>query len=374
MKQSFTLCCILASITFLVCGRSDAQNLLNGPQKIAVDAKRNRLLVSNFNNGALVEIDSSGHQSYFVQGAGFVDGLEVVGDTVYGIGNNRKVIAYNLLTKQRVLNLTIPGNFNNHLSSITYDSAGHLFISCPFQNTIYRLRISDSAFWVFAAGNGLSYPNGILLEKEKSRIVIIDDSPGSSMIQAVSLSDSTVSFIDSVSFNRPDGITRDKYGNHYIGGYYLSGVYKTDADFSYSPELLFTGNSIVYPTYDPRDNSLLVTHYNLNTWERIPLGCTGTGMNLAPAEFHFYPVSPNPFRDELALRFSLEKQSFVKLEAFDPYGRLLATLVNGEKTKGNYSVTWNASDIQGKQIELGVCFFRLSVNSSSQTLKAILSR
>lgn len=329
MKRSFTLCCLLASLIFLFCGSSNAQNLLSGPQKIAIDAKRNRLLVSNFNNGALIEIDSAGHQTYFVQGAGFVDGLEVVGDTVYGIGNNRKVIAYNLLTKQRVMNLTIPGNLNNHLSSITYDSAGYLFISCPFQNTIYRLRISDSTFWVFAGGNGLSYPNGILLEKEKNRIVIIDDSPGRSMIQAVSLTDSTVSLIDSVSFNSPDGITRDKYGNHYIGGYYLPGVYKTDADFSYSPVLLFSGNSIVYPTYDPRDHSLLVTHYNLNTWERIPLGCTGTGMNLAPAEFLFYPVSPNPFKDELALRFRLDKPGFV---------------------------------------------YRLSVNSSVQTHKAILTR
>lgn len=374
MQQGFTLGSLLASMVFLFCGLSNAQNLLSGPQKIAIDAKRNRLLVSNFNNGALVEIDSAGNQRYFVQGAGFVDGLEVVGDTVYGIGNNRKVIAYNLLTKQRVMNLSIPGNPDNYLSSITYDSAGHLFISCPLQNTIYRLRISDSTSWVFAGGNGLNYPNGILLEKEKNRIVIIDDSPGSSMIQAVSLSDSTVSFIDSVSMDRPDGITRDKYGNHYIGGYYLPGVYKTDADFSYSPVLLFSGNSIVYPTYDPRDNSLLVTHYNLNTWERIPLGSSGTGMNLTPDEFLFYPVSPNPFKDELALNFTLDKPGIVTLEAFDPCGRLLATLVNGEKPKGNYSVTWNKSEAKGKKLESGVYFFRLSVNSTVQTRKAILSR
>ena len=75
---------------FIMPESGNTQNLLNGPQKIAVDAKRNRLLVSNANSGDLVQIDSTGKQDYFVRGADFVDGLEIIGDTVYGIGNHRK--------------------------------------------------------------------------------------------------------------------------------------------------------------------------------------------------------------------------------------------------------------------------------------------
>jgi hypothetical protein len=73
---------------FLISFTGFSQNLLNGPQKIVIDTKHNRLLVSNANTGDLIQIDNAGNQSYFIQGADFVDGMEIVGDNVYGIGNN----------------------------------------------------------------------------------------------------------------------------------------------------------------------------------------------------------------------------------------------------------------------------------------------
>jgi hypothetical protein len=255
---------------FILPENGNAQNLLNGPQKISIDAKRNRLLVSNANSGDLVQIDSTGKQDYFVRGADFVDGLEIVGDTVYGIGNNRKIRAYDLNSKKLVLDITLPGAPENYLSSIASDSTGHLFISCPLTNEIYRLKISNHRYWVFAHDNGLIKPNGILLEKEKNRILVIDDSPNST-IHAINLADSLTTTLYSSTLNSPDGIVRDRYGNHYIGGYYLPGIYKTDTEFRQSIGLFFSGSTIVYPTYDRRDHSLLITHYDANTWERVYL-------------------------------------------------------------------------------------------------------
>jgi DNA-binding beta-propeller fold protein YncE len=246
-----------------------AQNLLNGPQKIVVDAKRNRLLVSNFNSGDIIQIDSAGNQTYFIQGADFNDGIEIVGDTIYGVGNNRRIKAYNLVTKQLVFDFTIPGLPSNYLSSITYDSAGHLFISCPLLNEIYRMKIKNLSYWLFAKDNGLNKPNGILLEKEKNRIVVIDDSPNSK-IHAINLVDSLVNTLCTTSFNSPDGIIRDKTGNYYIGGYYLQGMYRIDSAFN-RIELFFKGNNIVYPTYEKDNNSIIITHFDANTWERIQL-------------------------------------------------------------------------------------------------------
>lgn len=246
-----------------------AQNLLNGPQKIVIDTKRKRLLVSNFNSGDIIQIDSIGNQTYFVQGADFIDGIEIVGDTIYGVGNNRKIKAYNLVTKQLVFDLSFPGLPSNYLSSITYDSAGHLFISCPLLNEIYRMKIKNLSYWVFAKDNGLNKPNGILLEKEKNRIVVIDDSPNSK-IHAINLADSSVFTLCTTSFNSPDGIIRDKFGNYYIGGYYLPGMYRIDSAFR-QIELFFKGNNIVYPTYDKNNNSIVITHFDDNTWESLKL-------------------------------------------------------------------------------------------------------
>jgi len=245
---------------------STAQNLLRAPQKIVIDAIRNRLLVSNFDTGDIIQIDSAGNQTYFVQGANFVDGLEIVGDTVYGVGNNRNVRAYDLVTKQLVMNLTLTGSVGNYLSSITSDSSGHLFISCPSLDEIYKLRISDQSYWIFFSGHGLNEPNGILLEKEKNRIVVIEDSPSPSKIQAISLSDSTRTILDTTTFHRPDGIVRDNNGFYYVGGYFLPGIYKINPNFSGEPDLFFEGNNMVYPTYNEKNHSLYVTYYNQNSW------------------------------------------------------------------------------------------------------------
>ncbi|MFA6402157.1 MAG: hypothetical protein WCX31_11120 [Salinivirgaceae bacterium] len=209
MKKYITL-----SLLMLIAFASTAQILLNGPQKIVIDVPRNRLLVSNFNDGNLVVIDSAGNQSLFVPNADFIDGLEIVGDTIFGVGSNRFIHAYNLETRKLVWNIKIPGT--SYLSSITSDSAGCLFISCPKLNKIYKLRISDQSYWEFASNNGLKNPNGILLEKEKNRIVTIGDSPSPSLIQTISLSDSSVSTLATTKFSSTDGITRDKFGYHYL--------------------------------------------------------------------------------------------------------------------------------------------------------------
>jgi len=364
----------LLFLVLLIPCTGHSQNLLNGPQKIVVDSKRNRLLVSNFNTGALVQIDSLGNQSYLVQSAGFVDGLEIVGDTVYGVGNNRKIRAYDLVTNQLAMDTTIPGAAANYLSSIAYDSAGHLFISCPQENVIYRMRISDRMCWQFASNNGLNKPNGILLEKEKNRIVVIDDSPGTSLIHAISLADSSVSTLYVTSFNRPDGITRDKFGYHYIGGYYLPGIYITDAGFSQDPELFFAGNNIVYPTYDKSDHSLLITHYNANTWERVPLTTTGVGPEYLNDRFVLYPVSPNPFKTGATVRFALNRSFPVRLDVYDSTGILVKTLVNEEKGPGTYDVAWETASRSVTELAPGFYYFRMTVNGITRTQKALLIR
>jgi hypothetical protein len=366
---------LLLSMAFNPPAISHAQNLLHAPQKIVIDAPRNRLLVSNDTiTGDIVEIDSAGNQTFFVQGAGFIDGMEIVGDTVYGVCRNRKVKAYDLVTKELVMDITIPGLASKYLSSITSDSAGHLFISCPKLNEVYKLRISDQSWWLFASGNGLNNPNGILLEREHNRIVLIGDSPNPSSIYAISLEDSTVSTLISTSFNSPDGIVRDKYGYYYVGGYYLQAIFMIDPDFSQPPASFFPGTSMVYPTYDIRDHSLLITHYNANTWERVPLTTTGTDKLKPPAGFNMQPVSPNPFGSGTTIRFELNYRMMARLDVYDSTGSLAVNLLNEEKEPGKYSISWDGKNTSGHQLPGGVYYIRLTANKVVQTEKVILAR
>jgi sugar lactone lactonase YvrE len=371
MNKTLTYKTLAIFFALFPCELTQAQNLLRAPQKIVVDAARNRLLVSNYDTGALVQIDSTGAQTYFLQNAGFVDGCEIVGDTIYGVGNDRKFYAYNLITKQPVLNLTLTGNAADYLSSVAYDSAGHLFISCPNLNEIYRLRLSDHKWWIFAKGNGLRKPNGILLEKEKNRIVIIDDSPSPALIHAISLTDTTVTTLRSTTFNSPDGIVRDKFGYYYVGGYYLTSVYRFDPDFIAAPRGIYNGRNMVYPTYDPKDHSILITLYGTNSWARIP--CTTSALGTHPIDQDPFSCSvfPNPFTTSLTIRFELNKRVKVTLEAYNAAGARVSTLISAEKDPGIHTVSWNGLDDAGLRVPGGVYFFRLSRDGVGETKRAI---
>lgn len=378
MIKNITVKCLVFSLTFVLSLISSAQVLLHAPQKIVIDVPRNRLLVSNDTiTGDIVQIDSAGNQTFFVQGAGFIDGMEIVGDTVYGVCKNRKIKAYHLVTKQIVMDKTIPGLASKYLSSITSDSAGHLLISCPKLNEIYKLRISDQSWWLYAYNNGLnglSNPNGILLEKEQNRILVIGDSQNPALIYAINIADSTVSTLMSTSFNSPDGIVRDKYGYYYVGGYYLPAIYLIDPGFSQPPAQFFTGTSMVYPTYDERDHSLLVTHYNSNTWERVPLTTTGFSNIKQLNEFRMSPVTPNPFQSVATIKFELTRHLKTQLDIYDSSGNQVANLINEEKEPGSYSISWDGIDSSGDKVADGIYYLRMTVNGVMQTQKAILTR
>ena len=370
VRDNQILISLLISIILFAPTICKAQNLLSGPQKIVIDSERNRYLVSNYNTGSLVEIDSAGNQSYFVQAANFIDGLEIVGDTVYGVGSNGRIRAYDLVTKQLVMDLTITGSNTNYLSSVTSDSSGHLFISCPNLHIIYKLRISDQSFWIFAENNGLNRPNGILLEKEKNRIVVINDSPSPSKINAISLGDSTVSNLTTTTFTNPDGIERDKNGFYYVGGYYLPGIYKFDPDFSQPPVLFFQGSHIIYPTYNIKNHSLLITYYGANTWGEVLIPPTNINNQVDfPKEFALYQNYPNPFNPGTTISFHLPQSNFVTLQVYDVLGVEIMTLVNEEKPAGSYEVEFDCTGLSS-----GIYFYQLKTEGYVETKKMILLR
>lgn len=368
-KQNLIVFLILICIAIPVV--SQAQ-LLSYPQKIVIDVERNRLLVSNFGNGALVQIDANSIQDTFITNAGFVDGMDIVGNVVYGVGHNRKLYGYDLDTKQQILDFTFPGAGGNYLSSVASDSTGNLFISCPALHTIYKFRLSDSSYWVFAQGNGLNRPNGIWLERENDRIVVIDDSPGTSIIHAISLSDSTVSDLLTTNLDRPDGIVRDVNGIYYIGGYYLPGLYRVDADFSQDPEMFFAGNNMVYPTYDPGDHSLLITYYSAHNWDRVMLGAGNEEQTVLPNNIELFQNYPNPFNPETTISFSVDQYSKVNIDIFNIKGKKVSNLTNSQYQTGNHKIIWKGIDDSGKKVSSGLYFYKMNINGLTTVTRKML--
>jgi len=85
-------------------------------------------------------------------------------------------------------------------------------------------------------------------------------------------------------------------------------------------------------------------------------------------------VAPNPFRTQLAIRYSLASEGLVMLRVHDLTGRVVRTLVNSQQKPGRYSLTWNGRDDRGRLLGNGVYFCKLATGDNGSTEKLVLAR
>ncbi len=361
------LAAMLVSLPSLCLGECE----LSGPQKIVIDATHDRLLVSNDHTGDITQINSAGAESCFVPAAGFIDGMEIAGNTVYGACSGRKIKGYDLDSRLLTVTVTFPGP--GYLSSLVADDSGYLYVSCPLRNEIYKIRLSDHAFWTFVTGSALNKPNGMIFQAAQNRLVVIEDR-ANPRIMAVSLADSSVTTLATTTLGGGDGIAQDLAGRYYVTGYYLPGVYRFDPSLSGSPTMIFEGGGIVYPTYDVRDNTLLVTCYDSSNWVRIPLETE----DVAPAgrikACLLGESRPNPFFRQTDIRFELAVSARTRLDVYGVQGELVRNLVDEARSPGAYSVAWDGSDGSGRPVACGTYHLRLVANGVEQSRKVLRVR
>ncbi|MFN0151105.1 MAG: T9SS type A sorting domain-containing protein [bacterium] len=83
---------------------------------------------------------------------------------------------------------------------------------------------------------------------------------------------------------------------------------------------------------------------------------------------------PNPFRSDVALRYSLSGTTRVRLAIFDVSGRLVANLVDGVRGHGEHRVFWDGRDARGIATPPGVYVMRLSGGSGEVSRKIVRMR
>ena len=98
-----------------------------------------------------------------------------------------------------------------------------------------------------------------------------------------------------------------------------------------------------------------------------------TGVNgiprLVPDRFSLEQNYPNPFNPTTHFQFSLSSGQFVTLKIYDVLGKEIATLVDGERNAGTYSVNWDASGLPS-----GVYFYRMKAGDFVDTKKLVLTK
>jgi hypothetical protein len=91
-----------------------------------------------------------------------------------------------------------------------------------------------------------------------------------------------------------------------------------------------------------------------------------------PYEYGLHQNYPNPFNPSTEISFTLAEAGHVRLEVFNVMGQKIATLVDGYRTSGPHSVTWNGHTTSGELASSGVYFYRLETGSYADTRKMML--
>ncbi|MCB9054184.1 MAG: T9SS type A sorting domain-containing protein [Lewinellaceae bacterium] len=85
-------------------------------------------------------------------------------------------------------------------------------------------------------------------------------------------------------------------------------------------------------------------------------------------------ANPNPFRDEVAIRFSLPQAGPATLELFNLNGQRVAALHSGYLDAGQQDFRWNGADGSGQQLSSGIYLVRSQMEDATLTQKVSMVR
>ena len=93
-----------------------------------------------------------------------------------------------------------------------------------------------------------------------------------------------------------------------------------------------------------------------------------------PTRFALEQNYPNPFNPETTIRFHLPRSQQIELAIYNLGAQRVATLVQGHREAGSYSVRWDGLDDAGLELASGVYFYRLTAGERVETKKLLLLR
>jgi hypothetical protein len=113
---------------------------------------------------------------------------------------------------------------------------------------------------------------------------------------------------------------------------------------------------------NPRDSSPDLGAYEYD-------GLLDVQEELQPSAYKIEQNYPNPFNPSTTISYFIPTSSFVILKVYDILGNEIRSLVNEEKTPGNYQLEFNAANLP-----TGIYFYRLQAGSFIETRKMVLMK
>ncbi|UCE66683.1 MAG: T9SS type A sorting domain-containing protein [Candidatus Zixiibacteriota bacterium] len=356
MKFAHTL--LSAFIVALIGFPVAKAQLLNNPESVVYDSLRDRYLVSNWNTGHMVQIDSDGVQDYFIISQHCYAGLKIVGDSIYVACRGEGVRGFDLETGQMFMHVDIPES--NVLNDITADNSGNLYVSDPNAHRIFKVNISAQSYSLFVS-SGLSVPNGIYFDEPYNRLLLVS-ARNFAPLQAISLEDSSLSTIVYTGISILDGLTMDEHRNVYFSAWSTNAIYKYDSTFTNPPEQISThAPEPADIFYDVHNNVIAVPIFYGHYIDFVSITPTSNEFAEIPSPDNFGAINyPNPFNASTTIRYILESPSLVSVDIYDMLGRKITTLNKGFQNAGTYQEIWEAGDAS-----TGIYYVRIKTDNRS---------
>jgi hypothetical protein len=141
----------------------------------------------------------------------------------------------------------------------------------------------------------------------------------------------------------------------------------SNEDFSYSsPSVAFDKNNnkfyVLYKEHDKiNTTSRIYFHYKQNT-----TGIENDG-ELLVNNYVLEQNYPNPFNNQTQISYNIANQSHVELFVFNTKGEIVSVLVNSEKSKGKYSISFNADELNS-----GIYYYQLKIDGVLSSVKRMI--
>jgi hypothetical protein len=86
-----------------------------------------------------------------------------------------------------------------------------------------------------------------------------------------------------------------------------------------------------------------------------------------PETFKIYQNYPNPFNHSTTIRYSVPENSFISIKVFDILGKEVKTLIESAVPAGQYSISWDGTDNNGRVVGSGSYFYQLKTADHTYT-------
>ncbi len=126
-------------------------------------------------------------------------------------------------------------------------------------------------------------------------------------------------------------------------------------------------NSLLRGAGDPADGSPDIGAVSLEIISAVE-------SSTLKARLSMEPNHPNPFNPSTTISFSIQEHSWVELSIFDLSGRLVAQILNENRSSGKHQVQWQGNDRQGRAVASGLYFCRLRACGECVTAKMVLEK